>query len=159
MGTFCGWLVSSFGPTLAEKVIADMLACRRIGADASHARVMADGGAIGARAGVVPLDLHQEGSLLVAAQGRPRWHATDLATHAERHGSAAAVAQAYRRYGNECLRHIAGSFAIAVIDARSASGLLAVDRMGIRPLCYANPAGRLVFGSTAESVAAHPDVG
>ena len=31
--------------------------------------------------------------------------------------------------------------------------------MGIRTLSYANPSGRLVFGSNAESVAAHPELG
>jgi asparagine synthase (glutamine-hydrolysing) len=31
--------------------------------------------------------------------------------------------------------------------------------MGTRPLCYANPGGVLIFGSDAELVAAHPQVG
>jgi len=52
-----------------------------------------------------------------------------------------------------------GPFAVAIVDDESRSGLLAIDRMGIRTLCYATPPGALVFATTAESVAAHPSVG
>ncbi len=115
--------------------------------------------AIATRPGIVPVGAHRSGSLVVAVEGRVRWNSPDLAKLAVENGSAAALAEAYRRHGSACLQHMGGAFAIAIVDADNTSGLLAVDRMGIRTLCYANPSGRLVFGSNAESVAAHPDVG
>jgi asparagine synthase (glutamine-hydrolysing) len=121
--------------------------------------IVAGSSAIATRPGVVPVSMHRSGALLAAVQGRIRWHSPDLTALAAKRDCAAALAQAYRRHGSDCLQHMGGAFAIAVIDTDSASGLLAVDRMGIRSLCYANPAGRLVFGSSAESVAAHPEVG
>ena len=48
---------------------------------------------------------------------------------------------------------------LAVVDTRSTSGLLAIDRMGTRTMCYANSSDQLVFASNAESVVAHPAVG
>ena len=36
--------------------------------------------------------------------------------------------------------------------------MLAIDRLGTRTMCYANPSGALVFASNAESVVAHPSV-
>ena len=136
-----------------------MLACingRNADADA---RVVDEKTAVAVRAGIVPVDVLRIGSLIAAAQGRVQWRAPELASHAGQHGTAAAVLEAYRSYGAECLQYIGGSFAIAIFDVQSANGLLAIDRMGIRPLCYATPAGGLVFGSSAESVAAHPQVG
>jgi asparagine synthase (glutamine-hydrolysing) len=135
-----------------------MLACCD-GSAAADTRIAVGTSAVAARPGVVPIDIQRTGSLIVAAQGRLQWRAPELATHARQHGIAAAIAEAYRRHGASLLEYIGGSFAIAVLETRNGSGLLAVDRMGIRPLCYANPAGGLVFGSSAESVAAHPRVG
>jgi len=126
---------------------------------AADTRINVGSSALAARPGIVPVDIHQTGPLIVAVDGRVQWRTADLAMHAHQHGSAATVAQAYRREAHDCLQYMAGSFAVAVLDTQESSGLLAVDRMGIRPLCYANAGGQLVFGSTAQSVAAHPSVG
>ena len=74
-------------------------------------------------------------------------------------GSAATLADAYLRNGSDCLQEIWGACSLAVVDLESGNALLAVDRLGIRTMCYANPPGQLVFGSTADSVASHPSVG
>ena len=83
----------------------------------------------------------------------------EFAAIAKQWGSAVALLEAYRRHGIDCLQHVGGAFAIAVVDAERGNGLLAVDRMGIRTLSYANPRGLLVFGTSAEAVSAHPAVG
>ena len=89
---------------------------------------------------------------MVAAQGHIHWTSPELKALAGQRGDPCAVGEAYRRHGDDCLRHMAGPFAIAVVDADCASGLLAVDRMGRHAMCYATPQDQLVFGSTAESV-------
>ncbi len=106
----------------------------------------------------MPACVHRAGNLIAAVEGRARWLSPSLATVAARDGHAAALAEAYKVHGSGCLREIHGPVAIAVIDTRDGVGLLAVDRLGIRPMCYANPPGQLVFGSSAESVVAHPKV-
>ena len=113
-------------------------------------------GAVGIRRDLDPAGIFRSGSLVIAFVGRPRWDEPEFAAIAQAQGSGAALAEAYRRHGHGCLRKLRGSFSIAVTDEASRETLLAIDRMGIGTLCYASVAGALVFGSTAEAVAAHP---
>jgi asparagine synthase (glutamine-hydrolysing) len=52
-----------------------------------------------------------------------------------------------------------GNFAFAVLDPLKKKAFLALDRVGAERLCYARHGDQLVFGSSAQSVAAHPAVG
>lgn len=159
MSGICGWIDSGTAAVRDGSILTDMLT--RLNGDdlAPGEPILTSAGAIAARSGIVPVFLQRAGTLVVAVQGRVDWHLPDLSMLAAERGCAAALAEAYRRNGNECLKHIGGPCAIAIVDTDGASGLLAVDRMGIRTLCFANPSGHLVFGSTADSVAAHPKVG
>ncbi len=159
MGWICGWINSPRVADAAHQVLTDMLG--RVSGNALPAdqRILAEACAIAARPGVAPASACRVGPLAAALEGRVHWDSPDLTRLAVEQGAAAAVAEAYRRHGNNCLQHMAGAFAVSIVDMESANGLLAIDRMGIRSLCYANPLGQLVFGSTAESVAAHPCVG
>jgi len=109
--------------------------------------------------GSPPADVFRTERLLVAAEGRLRCLDGDVAAVAKEAGCAAAVARLYERHGADFLSRLTGSFALALVDRERHIALLAVDRVGIRPLCYAVRGNTLVFGSTAESVAAHPRVG
>ncbi|MGH8501164.1 MAG: asparagine synthetase B family protein [Gammaproteobacteria bacterium] len=67
------------------------------------------------------------------------------------------VLASFRERGAQCIDTVAGSFALAVLDPTARRVLLAVDRMGTQPMCYAiTDAGDLVFGSSADAVRAHP---
>src|SRR3546814_13439323 len=55
---------------------------------------------------------------------------------------------------------LAGAFAFAILDRPNRRALLAIDRMGVHSLYYsAASTERLVFGTTADMVRAHPGVG
>lgn len=102
----------------------------------------------------------QDDQFLCAIEGYPRWTDPVLAQEAVERGHAAALLSAHRRYGSSLLERLKGAFALAVVDRNGREALLAIDRMGIQPLCYSNPEpGLLVFGSTTDSVRAHPAVG
>lgn len=64
----------------------------------------------------------------------------------------------YGRYGTDVLRRIRGMFAFAIYDARQRVVFLARDRLGIKPLYYAElerPSGRtLLFASELRSLLA-----
>jgi asparagine synthase (glutamine-hydrolysing) len=52
-----------------------------------------------------------------------------------------------------------GPFALVVSDDAHQRGLLAIDRMAVRSLCYAQAGGGVVFATTADAVIAHARVG
>jgi asparagine synthase (glutamine-hydrolysing) len=95
----------------------------------------------------------------VALKGRPRW--TDAASErcARDEGPATAALRLYLAAGDSFLAALRGAFAIAVVDRPRARALLAIDRFGIERLCYGATRDGLAFGTSAESVAAHPRVG
>ena len=68
------------------------------------------------------------------------------------------VAAAYERFGDAFPRHLKGDFVAAVFDRRSKRLLVARDRVGVRPLCYAMPAGAVVFASDAKALLQYPGV-
>jgi asparagine synthase (glutamine-hydrolysing) len=68
------------------------------------------------------------------------------------------IVHAYEEYGDECVTHFNGMFAIALWDARERRLFLARDRLGIKPLYYWSDANKLVFGSELKALMLHPDV-
>ncbi|HEY0633033.1 MAG TPA: asparagine synthase-related protein [Thermoleophilaceae bacterium] len=72
--------------------------------------------------------------------------------------SAIALA-AYGRWGNQFLERVVGAFALAVLDVRRGTVLLARDHLGLRPLVVHERPGVLAFASTALSLTALEGVG
>ncbi|MCX7192848.1 MAG: asparagine synthase C-terminal domain-containing protein [Proteobacteria bacterium] len=95
--------------------------------------------------------LAQEHGLCVALCGQPRLDGA--------RASAQQFLELWRQTGREALQKISGPFALAVIDRQSNTALLAIDRIGVHSLAFAIAGRSLVFGSRADAVAAHPDVG
>ena len=70
-----------------------------------------------------------------------------------------AIIHAYDRYGADCPKHLHGMFAFAIWDERTEELFLARDRVGKKPLLYAQVNGRFVFGSEFTALLQHPDIG
>ncbi len=60
----------------------------------------------------------------------------------------------YERYGRDCFRQLRGMFGIAVWDGACRRGVIARDRLGIKPLYHARAGDLLVFASELKSVLA-----
>ena len=64
------------------------------------------------------------------------------------------IVHLYEEIGADCVTKLRGMFAIALYDERRQSLLLARDRLGKKPLYYAQQGGRLYFGSEIKAILA-----
>jgi asparagine synthase (glutamine-hydrolysing) len=62
------------------------------------------------------------------------------------------IVHLYEDYGPQCVDRLRGMFAIAIWDARRRQILLARDRLGIKPLYYAEREGELLFASELKPI-------
>lgn len=69
-----------------------------------------------------------------------------------------AIVHAYDQYGADFPNHLRGMFAIAIWDERTQELFLTRDRVGKKPLLYAEVNGQLVFGSEFSALLQHPSV-
>lgn len=69
-----------------------------------------------------------------------------------------AIVHAYDQYGVDCPKHLRGMFAFAIWDERTQELFLARDRVGKKPLLYAQVNGQFVFGSEFSALLQHPDI-
>ena len=68
------------------------------------------------------------------------------------------IVHGYEEWGEAVFSRLRGMFGIAIWDSRTKTFILARDRAGIKPLYYAEAAGRLFFGSEAKCVLANPEI-
>ena len=68
------------------------------------------------------------------------------------------IAHGYEQWGEHCVDRFRGMFAFAVWDGRARRLMLARDRLGVKPLYYAEVPGGLVFGSEIKSLLEDPQV-
>jgi asparagine synthase (glutamine-hydrolysing) len=68
------------------------------------------------------------------------------------------ILYAFLRWGSECFSHFRGMFAVAIWVQSERRLILARDRMGIKPLYYAQHEGELCFASELKCIFAHPDI-
>ncbi len=68
------------------------------------------------------------------------------------------IVHLYEEKGEDCVLALRGMFGFALWDAAERKLVLARDRLGIKPLYYADVNGTLVFGSEIKSILQHPGV-
>ncbi|MGV3590255.1 MAG: asparagine synthetase B family protein [Gammaproteobacteria bacterium] len=94
-----------------------------------------------------------DAGVIVALAGRPFWRGRLEAP------ASAAMAQeillAWRHEGIRLLDRLQGAFVLGIVEPWRQYALLAIDRMGIQRLAYAQTDDGLVFSTSAEEVARH----
>ena len=153
MSGICGWFDRDGGGAASQSVSAMAEPLTRFDGSAVRSASAAFG-AVAAAGG--DADVVQDGDHLVAVWGKPRFSDADLAALAGRQGVAHALAHGYEAMGGGVLASLSGEFAVAVLSRRRGEALLAVDKIGTRPLCYCIAGGKLVFGSSLDAIDAFP---
>ena len=72
------------------------------------------------------------------------------------HSDTEAIVHAYEQYGPACVKELRGMFAFALWDQPKQTLLLARDRVGKKPLFYAEVDGQWVFASELQALLQHP---
>jgi len=154
MSGLCGWFDRNRRGAPDPGIIAKMaVPLNRF--DGSKLRGASTGSGAVATAGSGS-DVFEDGEWLVAVWGDARLTDPDLAVLARRDGIARALAQGYALKGNAVLDSLAGACTLALMDGRRGEAMLAIDRLGTRPLSYRVVGDTLVFGSTLDAIAAFP---
>ena len=73
------------------------------------------------------------------------------------HSDTEAIVHLYEDHGLGFPNYLNGMFAIALWDSRKERLLLVRDRMGVKPLFYAEINGKLLFASEIKAILQHPD--
>jgi asparagine synthase (glutamine-hydrolysing) len=68
------------------------------------------------------------------------------------------IVHAYEQWGAGAISRLRGMFGLAIWDTRARTLLVARDRIGIKPMHYANLNGRFYFGSELKSLLQAPDL-
>jgi asparagine synthase (glutamine-hydrolysing) len=66
------------------------------------------------------------------------------------------IVHAYEQYGPECAKQLRGMFAFGLWDARARRLFVARDRVGKKPLFYAEADGQWLFASELQALLQHP---
>jgi asparagine synthase (glutamine-hydrolysing) len=74
------------------------------------------------------------------------------------HSDTEVIIHAWREWGEACVERFRGMFVFALYDERQDCLFIARDRLGIKPLHYAEIGGRFVFASELKGVLAYPGV-
>jgi asparagine synthase (glutamine-hydrolysing) len=139
-------------PNPAEALNAMIGRMREPSPDASVLGPMHGIAAVG---GASTTALHRSGTQCVALSGHPYWEAGG-SRDTEVRGVASRFAEAYATRGETALACLHGDFAIALVDPARDVALLAVDRMSVQNIVYAELGGGLAFGPTCDALARLP---
>lgn len=74
------------------------------------------------------------------------------------HSDTEVVLKAFVEFGERCVEMFNGIFAFAVWNKRTRSLFMARDRIGVKPLFYAEINGGLIFASEIKALLCHPEI-
>ncbi|MEI8133621.1 MAG: asparagine synthase (glutamine-hydrolyzing) [bacterium] len=74
------------------------------------------------------------------------------------HSDTETILYAYKEWGEDCFKKFLGMFAISIWDEETKEIFIIRDRIGIKPLYYAQPDGRFIWASEIKVILEHPAI-
>ena len=115
--------------------------------------------------GKQPMSLEHEGETYTICYNGELYNTSEIRRELERlghrflgHSDTEVVLHAYARWGEECLHRFNGIFAFAVWQSKRQRLFLARDRIGVKPLFYAERPGGIVFASEIKTLLCCPEI-
>jgi len=103
-------------------------------------------------------DVAEQDDFHAAICGKVIWKSPALRALALASGDGQALIEGYKRYKGDVLKEMQGAWSIALISPKRNMALVAVDRMGVYPMCYGLGKGKaFVFSSVTDGMRAFPD--
>jgi asparagine synthase (glutamine-hydrolysing) len=168
----CGILATNDGFAISDELVVEMrdTMVHRGPDDEGSWYSPQDRVALGARrlaiidlspAGHMPMS-NEDGTVWIAFNGEIYNHAAlrpelEAKGHVYRsHADTETIVHLYEEEGPRCVERLEGMFALAIWDSRKRELFLARDRLGVKPLYYADLPGGFVFGSEIKALLKHP---
>jgi len=160
MSGFCGWLAKEQDQDSAPALLARMVSTLPAGSQPRTDQAIFTGGGLALRGDFRECAWWQEDELCAAIIGYPRWSDPALTDLAHEHSQAAALLEAYRRFGLDLLSQLFGHFAFVILEPAAKRTFCAIDRFGVYRLCHAIPRhGDFAFATSADALCAVPGIG
>ena len=138
MSGLCGWVQLATLPGSIEAAAARLNRFNR-----TPCKIASRNGAA-----VAAVEVHAGETWLAAVSGALQFSEPALAAFARTHGPAATLVEHYPKIGPDILRFCSGAFSLTIAGAQEA--FIAIDRMGIHPLVFAQVGDAFMFASNAD---------
>ncbi len=156
--------------TRTAEAMGQALACR--GPDASGAYMSRSAALVHRRLAVVdpeggaqPMERRVDGKVFVITYNGELYNTGEVRAELERRGWRFATRSdtevllvSYIQWGPACLERLNGIFAFGIWNEAERTLFLARDRLGVKPLFYADLDGCFIFGSEPKALLVHPRV-
>ncbi|MDQ3185655.1 MAG: asparagine synthase C-terminal domain-containing protein [Pseudomonadota bacterium] len=158
MSGLCGWI--GHGITAADNLqLVQRMAGPLARFDGGGVQALAGrNSALAVAASSDSAHVYQKEGLLVALWGRVGFSEPRLSQLACAEGMAKTLAGSWRERGEKAFASLTGTFSLCILHEERSEAILAIDRMGIRPLAFQLSGEGLVFGSSADAINLHPEI-
>lgn len=103
-------------------------------------------------------DIAEDDDYRATICGKVIWKNSALKTLASEQGDGHALIEGYKRYNSNVLKFMQGTWAMALVSPKRKLALIAIDRMGVYPMCYGlGRKNEFVFSTVSDGVRAFPD--